>query len=729
MMSQNLERLLNFRPVEQNYDKKSSKVASEADNLVPLIPAVKTEHGHKSMEVFPGTVIIVNTQNVDKEMIMSRRSSYQVILAMEKEGIQVVERDLNLPADIILSSAICLAWYDCRNLGKKATPATEASSSLPLCIENIATDVLTLLSFYFHGCFLVFEGELNFLSTVMESSDGLYAAAASLGIDLQIFFSYSPELTNEVMVSCIKSATNMTRGLYPKMPDSVTLAESFLTEFPGINPLTAHSILSSGIVLNEFLEWSHEQRMHVLRKYHVPEESISLFSVFCRYGEREDSKSIMTDCSSSVSSGLDSDKCCLYQVENERKRKNPRSSHQIDELCFDELLQFETLNQVVEAVPDSCTLPKPFDFGVSKNAGRSSDLAKASLSMSEFLGQKQSISVATKRNLSGVPYSQGNCKDPQKSEQLKQPSLSLKHKELAQNEVVDTALMGKSVNWHSLSNSEKLHEDIRGEVVDLTDCPLFDKNFAIPDSMYFTSLMTETEKDQMRKNKIARKLSFNNSSHPETNSSKIWRSLKDTRGEVDDYPEPDFGEDVFPLDFKPRENIGLIQASMRNLEELPFKEEISHLGETPLSFARRSASLLKNSPWTIEFINKVKEKSKLRQKSLSCDNSGPYLGYPGSMSKVSKRRSPSVIDFFKYQPNRTTSGNVPEQKRQKQSGPSSNSVKKGRCSTSSWTPNDKRSTKLKPTVCSDENGARDQNKLDTILDNLPSERMRILYDE
>ena len=72
------------------------------------------------------------------------------------------------------------------------------------------------------------------------------------------------------------------------MPDSVTLAESFLTEFPGINPLTAHSILSSGVKLNEFLVWSHEQRMHVLEKYHVPDESISLFSVFCRYGEREE---------------------------------------------------------------------------------------------------------------------------------------------------------------------------------------------------------------------------------------------------------------------------------------------------------------------------------------------------------------------------------------------------------------------------------------------------------
>lgn len=87
----------------------------------------------------------------------------------------------------------------------------------------------------------------------MEFSDGFYAAATSLGIDLQIFFSYSPELTNEVMINCIKSTAILTRGLYPKMPDSVTLAESFLTQFPGINPLTAHSILSLGVTFMSFL--------------------------------------------------------------------------------------------------------------------------------------------------------------------------------------------------------------------------------------------------------------------------------------------------------------------------------------------------------------------------------------------------------------------------------------------------------------------------------------------
>ncbi|CAK8561622.1 unnamed protein product [Lathyrus sativus] len=176
MVNRKLERLMNFYPTEHNHDIKSSRVALETDNFMPLILAVKTENYHQSLESFTGSVIIFNTQNVDKEMIVSKRSSYQVILVLEKRGIRVVECDLDLPVDIILSSAVCLAWYDSTTLCKKATSATEESSSLTLCIDNIATDVLPFLGFYFCGCFLVFEVEFNFLSTIMEYSDGLYAA-------------------------------------------------------------------------------------------------------------------------------------------------------------------------------------------------------------------------------------------------------------------------------------------------------------------------------------------------------------------------------------------------------------------------------------------------------------------------------------------------------------------------------------------------------------------------
>lgn len=45
----------------------------------------------------------------------------------------------------------------------------------------------------------------------MESSDGLYAAAASLGIDLQLLCSFSPELTDEIILKSIAKETRIIR--------------------------------------------------------------------------------------------------------------------------------------------------------------------------------------------------------------------------------------------------------------------------------------------------------------------------------------------------------------------------------------------------------------------------------------------------------------------------------------------------------------------------------------
>lgn len=154
MNYEKLEDLLNFVPAVHKYNKRSLESEDKVEaHCMPLPVAVETKLTPQTMIEI---VIVVNTQNFDKEMIASRRSTYQKILAKEKEGAQVVERDLNLPVDIIISCAICLVWYDCRNIGRKANTLDEASSScLPLCIEYIATNILTLLSFTFSGCFLV----------------------------------------------------------------------------------------------------------------------------------------------------------------------------------------------------------------------------------------------------------------------------------------------------------------------------------------------------------------------------------------------------------------------------------------------------------------------------------------------------------------------------------------------------------------------------------------------
>ncbi|XP_022871670.1 protein SHORTAGE IN CHIASMATA 1 [Olea europaea var. sylvestris] len=155
-----LEDLLNFVPIEETYNNGLVKDVND-DEVCSMMPVKSMPVPLESKEInsckpFPhNIVIIVNTKNFDKEMVISWRRTYQRILALEKEGAQVVERDIDLPIDIIVSAAICLAWYDCRNIGKKASAPDEAFSCLPLCIESIAASTLTSLSFAFSCCILV----------------------------------------------------------------------------------------------------------------------------------------------------------------------------------------------------------------------------------------------------------------------------------------------------------------------------------------------------------------------------------------------------------------------------------------------------------------------------------------------------------------------------------------------------------------------------------------------
>ncbi|GAV81260.1 hypothetical protein CFOL_v3_24718 [Cephalotus follicularis] len=679
---------------------------AEAHSMsLPVACAPYKSESHQvqqGMSTFPDTVIVVNTQNFDKEMIASRRSTYQRILAMEKEGAQVVERDSELPVDIIISSEICLVWYDCRSIGRKATASDEASSCLPLCVENIATNSLTMLSFTFSACFLVFEGEISFLSTVMESSDQLYAGAASLGIDLQLFCSYSSELTDEIILSCIAYSTKLTRGLYPKMPESESLAESFLTKFPSVNPLTAHAIISSGAMLIEFLEWSHEHRIQAIKKYHVPEESSNLFSDLCRYGEREDSRSIMTDSSSSVSSGPDSDKC-HFNVYFEKKHQRYSGSPQKIDIHMDDLFCFEPLNQFYDDIQNTSKVAKPNDSWMSKDPVMFDAFDKSSLSFKDSFGQKQEFDIGVAINASGgfKPYDSWISKGPRILDEIKKPSLPINDQLLSR--LGSEMAIPNNVDWHNTNVCKNLQEEFKGEVIDLVDSPSSGHAFSSnANSMHFPPLVPEMGKDSIRKSKTVRRLSFGTHSFPtfpraaEINSSSSIRdSIKDQRQSMrgtNDYLDADY-DNMLPLNNRKRllQEI-LTQRSARNAQGLPYQEEISHLSRTPLSNAVHAAHPQSGSPWTIEFLNRIREKSRLRQQSLPCNTSDPCFGYSDNISKVTERKSLSILEYFKYQGGNTP-GKVPEQKRLKRAiKSSSSSINEKAPGTLTWTPLDKRAT-------------------------------------
>ncbi|XP_020168352.1 protein SHORTAGE IN CHIASMATA 1 homolog [Aegilops tauschii subsp. strangulata] len=302
---------------------KSSSTSSVSANVIKApqdnLSATDLPSSVKVGSIIPGRlsnpVIVVNTGSHGKNMIFSRRSSYQQILSLEKGGMQVVERDVDLPVDLILGASVCLVWFETKIFESNEFTAPTETSSITNFVETIATNILMSISFCFCGCIMVFEGEPHSLSSVMEPSDSLYAAAASLGMNLQLFFSHTPKSTDEIILSCIRNVNRLNKAPSPDIPESESLAESFLTKFPSINPLSAYIILSCGGILVEFLGWSHERRIQAVGKYLLSPQSISLFNALCKFGELGESKSVMTECSS-----VDSDICSAL-LQSPRKRK------------------------------------------------------------------------------------------------------------------------------------------------------------------------------------------------------------------------------------------------------------------------------------------------------------------------------------------------------------------------------------------------------------------------
>nr|TKW40587.1 hypothetical protein SEVIR_1G255500v2 [Setaria viridis] len=369
---------------------KSSSTSSVSTNVIKspqdnqsasdLPFSVKTDSTNLGRLSAPEVVIVVNTGNHGKHMLFSRRSSYQQILALEKEGMQIVERDVDLPVDLILSATVCLLWYDTGTFGSSELTISADASSITNFIEDIATNILMSLSFCFSGCIMVFEVENHFLSAVMEASDSLYASAASLDMNLQLFFSQAPKSTDQIILDCIGNVVRKNQAPSPDIPESESLAESFLTAFPSIIPPSAHMIISSACLV-DFLGWSHEQRTQAVEKYRLPPQSISLLSALCKFGELGESRSVMTECSS-----IDSDISSALLQPPRKKKKRPMQDFSVaindpacpnprDQLCGDYVehdkvfsaSKLRKFSPIEDTMPE---LPEIFIVDQSLNMGR-----------------------------------------------------------------------------------------------------------------------------------------------------------------------------------------------------------------------------------------------------------------------------------------------------------------------------------------------------------------------
>ncbi|PIN18275.1 hypothetical protein CDL12_09056 [Handroanthus impetiginosus] len=695
-----LEELLDVVPVKETCDNEHLLAVNE-DEHCTMMPvqsmSVSLEpKQHLSCKPFGhDIVIIVNTRNFSEEMVMSRRSTYQKILEMD--------------------AAACLTWYDCRNIGRKASAPDEAFSCLPLCVESIAASTLTSLSFAFSCCILIFEGECNFLCSIMESSDELYAAAASLGIDIQLFFSYSSSMTEEIILSCISVAAKLSRCLYPKMSDSESLAESFLTAFPSINPLSAHAILSSDAILGKFLESSNGGRICSLQKYQVPDESIALLSAISRYGEREDSKSGMTDCSSSVSIP-DSENVQLKSV-SERKKSKYRHEPYDAGRAPNDLFCMESL----ELLPnDQLNLPK---LSVSCNSWLSGDTEisnkskQFSLSFNDkLLGHSQKIDAdMMKKSIDRSSLHNFPLADAlQISDETEKPCMTQ----------ID---IGCSPRWRS-GTATKNHfsrqsvkvtgapqENFAGEVLDVEDTPAFRENFSAVNSSSFSPSLLDVEKDYAARNSRMGKRPFSATTLAmSTNPTDInsgsggWVSRKDKRQILREEIRPHF-DNINRSNERVEEDI--LEKAPQNSYTLPFKKKGSqNFGRTPLSSALHSTHTQQGSPWTMEFLNRIREKSRLRKQSVSYDLSSPCFVSPGNTSKVNKRKSPSILELYKYRGGGTPQRTV-EQKGLKRSSQPPNSVKNKKASASCPSPLTPLDKRARGTLSFSSNGSGGQSKL------------------
>ncbi|MQL98442.1 hypothetical protein Taro_031157 [Colocasia esculenta] len=610
-------KLINFMPTKDTSYIASSESANKAEAMHDTESASSRPYSN------PVAVIIVNTQNSEKKMLISRRSSYQKILSTEKVGVQVVEREIDLPLDIIFSDAVCLVWYDLRNT-HITSATTEETSYAARFMETLSTNILMSLSFAFSGCILrfplcraymrsqtacsdalVFEGESTFLAAMMEYSDALYAAAASLDMQLQLFCSYLPESTDEIVLGCINNNIKLHKGLYPAMPESETLAEVFLVKFPSINTLSAHAILSSGCKLGEFLQETMEQRIQAIWKFHIPDESMALFNVLCKYGQLWESKSGTTECSS-----IDSD---VSSGNGElRKRQKCKGTSDSITLPVDDLLDIDRLSKpdmnMLEPWMESQMFQTRSTFGIDEMLNNTFNRkhSNGNKTLSDIWGQNP-----TGTNSIDLVENGGH-----------------KH--------ADENLNGEIVDW----NFDFLDEGFQ--------------SIANANNASFPKMSGPRTQPMARNSQLGHGYSGTSvaSPHLEFNcDDDIWSNSKEThKVEEEDICENDINSKVDILPLKRYRGLAVekyVHEKTRNILGSPSQQK-SARGENPFLSANQSSKLQGGSPWTIDLLNRIKEKNKMHQQSLPCNTC--FRGPSVSRNKVkySPSRSPSTIARYRY---------------------------------------------------------------------------------
>lgn len=546
----------------------------------------------------------------------------------------------------------------------------------------------------------VFEGDSSFLTAIMESLDRLYAAAASLDIQLQLFCSYSSELTDEIIMNSIRSASKLNQGLYPAMLELETFAESFLTRFPSINPISAHAILSSGGTLVEFLECPHDQQIQAIGKYHVPNESMVLFSSLCRYGELGESKSGMTDCSSAVSSTIDSDNCSSEMQSHRNKKKYTMATRSVDNPSEDRF-GFEPLNGFDDFSQKLSRSSRPHEL-----RNLSTDYSHNYSLTDQVLYEKQDAdTLMNDINWDDVKMSENVCEDF-RDEALQNSSLfSGDDLCITINRSWAAPQTAKEGAVRNPVPTERSSFGTASHPIFPISAEIDSDNFCIANSSSWETPLTVKE-GAVRNHVHTKRPSFDTSCHPvfpistEIDSdSEIWFSLRGQRQRLDGiFGNPNSESSMELLSMKKRDIFmeNKMQKTSRNTLGLSCRETATPYGETPPSTPIRTSVLQQGSPWMTEFLNRIKEKSRMHQQSISCSACVEHSASSRKIYKVVNRQSPSSLDSYRYQ------GGIKAKKATQQKWPKQfrsplDSVKHEKRALSfspTWTPVDKRARQV-----------------------------------
>ncbi|GAQ80757.1 hypothetical protein KFL_000610350 [Klebsormidium nitens] len=260
-------------------------------NIGNQIPEVPTRDVQPSQNKPPdrGRRILIVANMLDSEISM-RRALYQSVVQLEKSArAQVVERDMALPADLILHGATCLTIFTPERLGLDPLcldDVNRLAALLPACFQDAVDSHLKAVSFAYKTAVLIFEGPPAFLRATYQELTPLHAAALGLDINLQCLLSDCPDTTNRFVLKLIgsirtlpKRSASVPPETPPPMPETASPLEAFLTAFPSLNPVSAHAILASGVNAPHFAQLPEEQQVALTRRFDVPVRSLRLFTL------------------------------------------------------------------------------------------------------------------------------------------------------------------------------------------------------------------------------------------------------------------------------------------------------------------------------------------------------------------------------------------------------------------------------------------------------------------